>query len=178
MMFARTERLLLRPGWIEDAPALAGALNHVGIASAVAMVPHPYTIDDAHAFLMEPVASARPRLLVFARSAKAPELIGGIGLRDAGGVVSLGYWIRPDRWGCGYATEAGRAMIAIADMLGVDRLMASHFIDNPASGAVLGKLGFRPSGAPTLVRSAGRPADARHMIRTLHAEPADQPLAA
>ena len=26
-MFARTERLLLRPGWLEDAPALAHAIG-------------------------------------------------------------------------------------------------------------------------------------------------------
>lgn len=30
-MFARTERLTLRPGWIEDAPALLAAIGHEAV---------------------------------------------------------------------------------------------------------------------------------------------------
>ena len=53
----------------------------------------------------------------------------------------------PSAWGRGYATEAGRAVVAIArHALGLKRLNAGHFIDNPASGRVLTKLGFRATG--------------------------------
>ncbi|HET9336851.1 MAG TPA: GNAT family N-acetyltransferase, partial [Sphingomicrobium sp.] len=49
-------------------------------------------------------------------------------------------------WGKGFATEAGRALIDIAKALKLPRLEASHFLDNPASGRVLEKLGFKPTG--------------------------------
>ena len=42
---------------------------------------------------------------------------------------------------------AARAMLALAQTLGHRRLVAHHFVDNPASGRVLDKLGFRPVGA-------------------------------
>ena len=46
-MFARTERLLLRPGWAEDAPALARAIADEAIVRNLATAPWPYGIDDA-----------------------------------------------------------------------------------------------------------------------------------
>ena len=53
----------------------------------------------------------------------------------------------PEAWGRGYATEAGRAVVEIArHALGLKRLHAGYFLDNPASGRVLEKLCSRPSG--------------------------------
>ena len=50
-----------------------------------------------------------------------------------------------------------RAMVAAArDTLRLPRLSAGHFLDNPASGRVLEKLGFRPTGAIVARYSAGR----------------------
>ena len=58
---------------------------------------------------------------------------------------------RRDHWGQGYATEAGRAVVAIADeSLRLPHLRASHALDNPASGRVLAKLGFAPDGVAKL----------------------------
>lgn len=180
-MFARTNRLLLRPGWKEDAPALAAALSDPRIASAVSYVPSPYTHDHAIEFLARPQLPHQPRLLIFERSAGAPDLIGGIGLTERSGRIELGYWIRPDRWGRGFATEAGRAIVAIADMLGHHDLYASYFIDNPASAVVLQKLGFAPMGELRLCYSAGRvdPALCRAMHRHVAmAEALPAPIAA
>jgi len=58
----------------------------------------------------------------------------------------MGYWIARQHWGKGFATEACRSLIEIARTLKLPRLEASHFIDNPASGRVLEKLGFVPTG--------------------------------
>jgi RimJ/RimL family protein N-acetyltransferase len=59
------------------------------------------------------------------------------------GEVELGYWISKNHWNRGYASEAGRQMLAIATAeLKLTRLIAGHFIDNPASARVLEKLGF------------------------------------
>lgn len=144
-MFAITERLLLRPGWREDAPALARAIGHKAIVGNLARAPWPYTLGDAEAFLAAPRADPRcPDFLIFRRGTNA--LLGGIGI-TAGDTPELGYWIARDHWGRGFATEAGRAVLALADhSLRLPRLAAAYAIDNPASGAVLRKLGFGPPG--------------------------------
>ena len=146
-MFARTERLLLRPGWAEDAPALAQAIADEAIVRNLATAPWPYGLKDAEAFLSMPKDPALPTFLLFRRTASEPELVGACGLaRRASGAVELGYWIARAHWGHGYATEAAQHLIQIARALGLTRLEGSHFIDNPASGRVLEKLGFVPTG--------------------------------
>lgn len=148
-MFARTERLLLRPGWAEDAPALFRAIADERIVRNLATAPWPYRPEDARSFLARERSPAEPAMLIFLRTAGAPELIGGIGFgRRPEGGVEFGYWLKRDAWGRGYATEAGRAVLAAArDSLRFRRIEASHFLDNPASARVLDKLGFRPTGA-------------------------------
>ncbi|MGZ8283146.1 MAG: GNAT family N-acetyltransferase [Allosphingosinicella sp.] len=157
-MFARTERLLLRPGWSEDGPALYGAIGDERIVRNLAQAPWPYTLADAEAFLERERSPHEPASLIFLRTRGAPRLIGGIGFgRTPSGEIELGYWIAPHYWGLGFATEAGRAMIAHArDTLRHRRLVAGHFLDNPASGRVLTKLGFRPTGGIVRHWSEGR----------------------
>ena len=146
-MFARTERLLLRPGWAEDAPALAAAIADETIVRNLSTAPWPFALRDAEAFLAAPRDPVLPSFLIFERTAGEPVLAGSCGLgRRASGNVELGYWIARPFWGRGIATEAGRQLVAIARTLGLERLEASHVLDNPASGRVLEKLGFRPAG--------------------------------
>lgn len=58
--------------------------------------------------------------------------------------AEIGYWIGTDYWGRGVATEAVREVLRFArEELGVVRFRARHLIENPASGRVLSKLGFR-----------------------------------
>jgi RimJ/RimL family protein N-acetyltransferase len=54
----------------------------------------------------------------------------------------LGFHLRRDAWGRGYALEAARAIIAWAPACGASSLMAGHHPDNHASGKLLLKLGF------------------------------------
>jgi RimJ/RimL family protein N-acetyltransferase len=165
-MFARTPRLLLRPGFPEDAPALAAALADKAIARNLAVVPWPYTLRDAEAFLASPRDPVLPSFLIFERTAGAPRLVGSCGLgRRASGAVELGYWIGRLFWGRGIATEAGLALIDIARALGLGRIEASHFVDNPASGRVLEKLGFESTGliAPRINCARGQEVPARLM---------------
>ena len=165
-MFARTPRLLLRPGFPEDAPALAGAISDKAVVMNLAVVPWPYTLRDAEAFLASPRDPVLPSLLIFERTTAAPQLVGSCGLaRRASGAVELGYWIGRSFWGRGYATEACRALVDIARMLGLPSLEGSHFLDNPASGRVLEKLGFEPTGlvAPRMSCARGTEVPARLM---------------
>jgi RimJ/RimL family protein N-acetyltransferase len=158
-MFARTPRLLLRPGWKEDAPMLAEAIGDFSIAGNLAHVPWPYRVEDAEAWLSSD-RGPLPDFLIFARTHGAPRLVGGIGLSIDDSRVELGYWIARPYWGLGFATEAGRAVIDLADKgLRLPRLVAGHFSDNPASGRVLRKLGFEPTG-----EVAARPCRARDTV--------------
>lgn len=164
-MFARTPRLLMRPGWMEDAPALAQAINDPAVARNLARVPSPYMISDAEAFLSLPHESRLPRLLAFTRTKGAPRLVGGCGIHlDEEGRPELGYWIARPYWGLGFATEAGRAVLSMARAAGVTGIRAGHFIDNPASGNVLRKLGFRHNGETRPLFSLARGAAVESLI--------------
>src|SRR3546814_9579454 len=100
-MFARTERLLLRPGWREDAPALAQAIGDEAIVRNLARAPWPYRETDAEAFLSGWTDGHPSRFLMVRRTASAPRLIGGIGIdRRENGEVELGYWVEIGRASC------------------------------------------------------------------------------
>ena len=172
-MFARTPRLLLRPGFPEDAPALAVAIADRAIARNLASVPWPYRMRDAEAYLASPRDPVLPSLLIFARVSGPPQLAGACGLgRRPSGRVEMGYWIARSHWGRGLATEACTALIDIARTLGLPQLEGSHFVDNPASGRVLEKLGFEGVGiiAPRLSCARGTEVPARLMRLRLDAD--------
>jgi RimJ/RimL family protein N-acetyltransferase len=157
-MFTRTERLLLRPAWAEDTDALFRAIADERIVRNLATVPWPYRPEHAFTFTQSARRVDRPSSLIFLRSSGAPELVGGIGIHDTpDGAVELGYWIARAHWGRGYASEAGKAVIAFArDALRLPGLVAGHFLDNPSSGSVLRKLGFQPTGAIGMRHCAAR----------------------
>lgn len=180
-MFARTKRLTLRHLWPEDAPALAAAIGHEAVIRNLAHVPMPYTLADAQAFARVPRAPDEPVFAILSHASGAPRLIGGIGLHPEGDGVELGYWLTPDAWGRGYATEAGRAVVAMArHALPLTRLRGWHFADNPASGRVLTKLGFRPTGERRVRTSRGRdaPVPSVGYALDLVEEPQAMPIAA
>jgi ribosomal-protein-alanine N-acetyltransferase len=146
-----TARLVLRPFTVADAPAVQQHCGDRRIADTTLLIPHPYPDGAAETF----IASHRPdfaagtsaTLAVTERAGGA--VVGAIGLSlDLAQLRGeLGYWIAVPCWNRGYATEAGRAVIAwaFAD-LGLERVEAHHLVRNPASGRVLQKLGMRQEG--------------------------------
>lgn len=176
-MFARTPRLLLRPGWAEDAPALARSIRgEARSANALADA-----LADAEVFLAAPSDLILPRFLVILRTPAAPLVIGTTGLtRRASGRVEYGCWIDEAHRGRGFATEAGRALLYIAATLGLVQVEASHFVDHPASGRLLEKLGFTTTGltAPRYNCRVGADANAPLMRIMLGTAREAAPLAA
>jgi RimJ/RimL family protein N-acetyltransferase len=168
-MFARTERLALRPAWSEDAAALARIAGDEAVARNLARLPFPYGLADAEAFIASQARKRCPGLLIFRRTHGAPQLIGVAGLdMQPGSDPRLGYWLARPYWGLGYATEAGRAIVEIArDGFRLKRIEAGHFLDNPASGRVLRKLGFRPTGEVVMRRSLARTGEVPMLCYTL-----------
>lgn len=140
----RTGRLHLRPGRREDAPGLLRAIADPDIVRNLGSAPWPYVLADAERLASHPFNTEEPRLFIFREDTGPAELIGIAGLdRMPTGEVELGYWIAKAHWNRGYASEAGRQMIEIARTeLNLPRLVAGYFVDNPASGHVLRKLGF------------------------------------
>ena len=157
-MFHRSERLLLRPVWPEDWQGVFLGIADEGVVRNLARAPWPYHEDDARKFAERGMNPWEPRFLI--TTADNGNVIGCIGLdlntEEYGDAIELGYWIARTHWGRGYATEAGRAALKIAAALGYSRVVGSHFLDNPASGKVLEKLGFEPTGRIIDRHSCGR----------------------
>ena len=179
MMFARTKRLLLRPGWAEDAAALAAAIADEKIVRNLATAPWPYRLDDALSFLASAPSPGLPRMLIFERTDGAPRLVGSCGLHPKpSGAIEMGYWVARADWNRGFATEAGEAVIDIARTLRLGAIEAAHFVDNPASGRVLEKLGFRDTGLTATRYSCGRGGEAVVRLMNLQLAAEDEALAA
>ena len=164
-MFARTPRLLLRPGWPEDAAALQAAIADPAIIRNTARLPWPYELKDAQEFLTRGWNPQEPKFLIFSRTRGAPRLVGGCGIQVADdGCKELGYWIARPFWGLGFATEAAGAAMQIARSTGMTNVIACHGVDNPASGRVLTKIGFRPTGRTRMVYSKGRGSEVESVL--------------
>ncbi len=73
-------------------------------------------------------------------------LIGGVGLDSPSedGAANLGYWVRSDCTGCGYATEAARGLAALGlQQLELSRVLITLSVHNLASRQVAIKTGAR-----------------------------------
>jgi RimJ/RimL family protein N-acetyltransferase len=160
-----TPRLTLRHFRADDAPAMLRELSDVEVARETLNIPHPYSIERAEEFLADiPKRFEAGKGVVWAIEQRAPgaadaaaasnaaasgALIGAVGLNltRAHRRAELGYWIAKSRWGQGIATEASQAVLRYGfDALGLHRIDAHHFVENPASGAVMRKLGMQYEG--------------------------------
>ncbi|MCL2575803.1 MAG: GNAT family N-acetyltransferase [Defluviitaleaceae bacterium] len=62
---------------------------------------------------------------------------------EDGGVVSIGWIVRKDHWGKGYATEAAKAVLSFAfDVLDAEKVIATCDYRNAASIKVMEKIGL------------------------------------
>ncbi|HEX8345151.1 MAG TPA: GNAT family protein [Actinoplanes sp.] len=108
-------------------------------------------LDAARAMIDGAVRRAQdePRTEYYlAAAADNDELVGFARLALAGvRAAKLGYAIRADRWGKGYATDAARLMITFGfEHLRLHRISAAIGPDNAASIAVVEKLGMQYEG--------------------------------
>jgi ribosomal-protein-alanine N-acetyltransferase len=142
-----TERLKLRPYSEADIAELLPLIGTREVAATTLRIAHPYTDQDAKAFLALAQEPEKIWLAITLRSDGCQ--IGGIGLRcdSQHQHAELGYWLGAAYWGKGYATEAARGMLRYGfEDLHLHRVFASHFKQNLASGHILKKLGMRHEG--------------------------------
>jgi RimJ/RimL family protein N-acetyltransferase len=133
--------------------------------------PHPYTLDDARAFIRAALACTPPTHFAIAVDGKA---VGGIGFRlheDVERVsAEIGYWLGEPFWGRGITTEALIEVTAHALRThGLTRVFAVPYAWNPASCRVLEKAGYIREGV--MRRSAIK--DGRVIDQILYARVAD-----
>ena len=151
---------MLRAPRREDAKDIARLANDRRIAVNTARMPHPYGIADAEQFIA--AVNGRDGEAAFVITLEG-ELIGACGVDPREDGPEIGYWLGVPYWGCGYATEAVRALIdhAFGD-LQREVLQAGARVSNPASRRVLEKCGFQWTGVRlTRVRAinSAAPAD-------------------
>ena len=143
-----TERLLLRPMSLDDLDAFAEV---VGDPISMRFYPRPFNRDMARTWIQR-VGERYERdgfgLLAIVEKATG-EMIGDCGpmLQETGhgAFVELGWHIRRDRQGLGFATEAGAACRDHAwKELDVYRLISIIRPENVPSWSIARTLGFRP----------------------------------
>jgi ribosomal-protein-alanine N-acetyltransferase len=146
-----TERLLLRPFSLADAPAVQALAGEKEIAATTLTIPHPYEDGMAEEWIgTHQEAFEKGESIIFAVARLSDgALIGAVGLEINPQNVrgELGYWIGVPYWNQGYCTEAARAVVNYGfEQLGLARIHAAHFKRNLASGRVLQKLGMTHEG--------------------------------
>ncbi|MBL4596990.1 MAG: GNAT family N-acetyltransferase [Robiginitomaculum sp.] len=158
-MNIKTEHLLLRPFVMSDAAKLAELIAEPKVMEMLEQPPWPYQLSDAKLWLAGLAGREQQNdAYKFAITHPSFGLIGSIGLqKKQAGILDLGYWVGKPYWGKGYASEAAAALMdwAITE-LGVTELVSGYFEDNPASGAILRKLGFVSTGNACNIENALR----------------------
>lgn len=147
----QTERLVLRPFRMSDAPEVQRLAGDREVASTTLMIPHPYTdgmAEDWIATHAEQFAAGLHAVFAVVRKADQ-QLLGAIGLsiKSEHARAEMGYWIGRPYWNQGYATEAAAALVRYGfEALGLNRVFAQHMDRNPASGRVMQKIGMQYEG--------------------------------
>jgi RimJ/RimL family protein N-acetyltransferase len=104
------------------------------------------TLESVAAFIERAWEPTPPETFGFALLDAGGEVVGGFGLhgRQGPGILEIGYWVRSDRTGRGYATAAARALtdVSFEHFPGAFRVEIRADPANGASGAVAAKLGF------------------------------------
>lgn len=146
-----TDRILLRPWHDTDAEVLFKYASDPDVGSRAGWPPHK-SVEES----LEIIRTVFHNDTTWAIELKETgEAVGAIGYgpscdcnlpaREAEPIV--GYWIAKPYWNQGICTEALRLMLDyISQTTDIPSLISGHFIDNPASGRVMEKCGFIPTG--------------------------------
>ena len=147
-----TERLLLRPWREEDAPVLFKYASDPEVGPRAGWPPHR-SVEESLDIIRTVFNNDHTWAIVLKESGESIGCMGyylhgesniPIGEHDA----EVGYWVARPYWNRGICTEALRMMVDYCfHEKGFRTLWCDHFVDNPASGRVMEKCGFRDTGA-------------------------------
>ena len=146
-----TERLILRAFSISDAKDVQRLAGDKAIVEMTLNIPYPYEDGMAEKWIKTHQEQFNQgELISLAIVHKEDDyLIGNIGIiidqKNENG--ELGYWVGKDYWNKGYCTEAAKALVEYSfRKMGLNRIYATHFKKNPASGEVMKKIGMSYEG--------------------------------
>ncbi len=143
-----TERLILRRLELRDAPNIQRLAGDYEVVKGTLTMPHPYEDGMAEEFInrVHERFNNEQTDFSFAIALKdTDELIGVIGLHpvEAYQRAEIGYWLGVPYWNKGYVTEAAVEVMRFGfEVVGLNRIYAAHYTDNPASGRVMQKIGM------------------------------------
>lgn len=141
-----TERLILSQLKEEDLPFVVDYLQDKIFSDLTFNIPYPYRQEDAEFWLkMSKEAFEKGSGFTFAIRDKDEKIIGAIGLHDREeGKAELGYWMAKTYWNQGFVTEAAKAVLDFGfKELTFNKIFATHFLHNPASGKIMEKIGMK-----------------------------------
>ncbi|MGM9787804.1 MAG: GNAT family N-acetyltransferase [Candidatus Cryptobacteroides sp.] len=145
-------RIILRPWKDSDAPALYKYASDPDVGPRAGWYPHT-SVEESLTIIRTVFNDASKTWAIVLKETGEP--IGAMGygpscecnLPAREGEPTIGYWVGKKYWNCGICTEALRLMIEhIRETTEISSLISGHFIDNPASGRVMEKCGFVPTG--------------------------------
>ena len=146
-----SERILLRPWREDDAPALFKYASDPEVGPRAGWPPHQ-SVEESREIIRTIFSNDRTWAIELKESGEPVGCIGyfvhgesniDIGENDA----EAGYWVARPYWNRGIATEALRLMLDYCfGEKGFDTIWSDFFVDNPASGRVMEKCGFRDTG--------------------------------
>ena len=142
-----TDRLTIRRPEIGDVEAFHRRRNDPDTARYQSWT-LPFPLDEARKTIAGAAAMDGPAedewWMVTIVERRSQTIIGDVAIHLSwqGRVAEIGYTLRPDRWGHGYATEAADAVVDTLIERGVRRVTASTAPENLASVRVLEHLGF------------------------------------
>ena len=143
-----TERLVLSLPTNLDLEDVIFQMNSTSeISENTLTLPYPYQKQHADFwFQMAEYSFKKREAFIFGiREKENQKLIGGVGLHldVPNHKAEVGYWLGKSFWSKGYASEALQEVLKFGfEELHLNKIYASHFIHNPASGRVLEKNGF------------------------------------
>ncbi|WP_041264791.1 GNAT family N-acetyltransferase [Bernardetia litoralis] len=139
-----TERLILNSLSYKDIPKITAYLQNPKISENVINIPFPYSEKDAIFWInLGNQGRESKEVYNFAIRLKEDEklnFIGAIGIRldKKHNKAELGYWLGEPFWGKGFMSEATKRIIKFGfEILELNKINATHFLHNPASGKIM-----------------------------------------
>lgn len=147
----KTDRITLRPWRESDAATLFMFAKDPEVGPRAGWRPHS-SVEESREIIRVVFSNPTTWAIEWNETGRA---IGAIGYGDScncnlparQGEPTIGYWVAHPFWNMGICTEALHLLVAhLKNDTAVKSVISGHFVDNPASGKVMEKCGFRPTG--------------------------------
>ena len=147
-IYIETKRLILKPYHNTDASAVYKVINRKAVYDMTSAIPHPYPRES-----IEPWIDFTRKNIVYGCSYELGAFdkeagnylgnIGVVGISKRDNNAELAYFIDPNHWGMGYATEAVKGILEFGfNELKLERIVGRCMACNLASKRVMEKNGL------------------------------------